>query len=232
VFCLVHGLLHPVQVTLGNFLAWFLSLQLPSAQSESPLAPKSHVSFKVRLQLWRELFVFRSVLPDVRISDGLLYYPGICLKGLRRKSGGNLSGQRPTYEPATLRTHARRAIASANLVAWHALNRHTITKWTPTYGVSARLLVRKTELNTTKLCIAPVTHSLHRIRATGGSSRGTWRDIRHGSGFPLSDHHSTIATGSTSLQFCGRQSNRIQPRYVPVLIHVTLTCIHFSLLQI
>jgi hypothetical protein len=41
---------------LRYFLAWFQSLQLPSTQSESalaliPLAPKSHVSFKVFTQL-------------------------------------------------------------------------------------------------------------------------------------------------------------------------------------
>jgi hypothetical protein len=31
-------LLHPAQANLGYFLAWFQSLQLPSTQSESPLA--------------------------------------------------------------------------------------------------------------------------------------------------------------------------------------------------
>jgi hypothetical protein len=41
---------------LGYFLAWFQPLQLPSTQSESflavtPLAPKSHLSFKVRVQV-------------------------------------------------------------------------------------------------------------------------------------------------------------------------------------
>jgi hypothetical protein len=51
----IHGLLHPAQVNLGYFLAWFQSLQLPSTQSESPLAqiplvPKSHVSLKVCTQ--------------------------------------------------------------------------------------------------------------------------------------------------------------------------------------
>jgi hypothetical protein len=45
------GLLHPVQTNLGYFLVWFQSLQLPSTQSESPLAPKSRVSFKVCTQL-------------------------------------------------------------------------------------------------------------------------------------------------------------------------------------
>jgi hypothetical protein len=48
----IQGLLHPIPANLGYFLAWFRSLQLLSTQSESPLAlmplaPKSHVSFKV-----------------------------------------------------------------------------------------------------------------------------------------------------------------------------------------
>jgi hypothetical protein len=43
----IQGLLHPVQASL----AWFQPPQLPSTQSESPLAPKSHVSFKVYTQL-------------------------------------------------------------------------------------------------------------------------------------------------------------------------------------
>jgi hypothetical protein len=47
----IQGLLHPAEANLGYFLAWFQSLQLPSTQSESPLAPKSHVSFKVCTQL-------------------------------------------------------------------------------------------------------------------------------------------------------------------------------------
>jgi hypothetical protein len=42
----IQGLLHPAD---GYFLEWFKPLQLPSTQSESPLAliplaPKSHVS--------------------------------------------------------------------------------------------------------------------------------------------------------------------------------------------
>jgi hypothetical protein len=37
--------LHSAEANLGYFLAWFQSLQLPSTQPESPLAPKSHVSF-------------------------------------------------------------------------------------------------------------------------------------------------------------------------------------------
>jgi hypothetical protein len=52
----IQGLLHPAQANLGYFLAWFQSLQLPSTQSDSPLgvislAPKSHVSFRIRAQL-------------------------------------------------------------------------------------------------------------------------------------------------------------------------------------
>jgi hypothetical protein len=45
----MQGLLHPAEANLGYFLAWFQPLQLPSTQSESPLAPKSHVSFEVRV---------------------------------------------------------------------------------------------------------------------------------------------------------------------------------------
>jgi hypothetical protein len=52
----IRGLRHPAQANLGYFLAWFQSLQLPSTQPESPLAliplaPKSHVCFKVWPQL-------------------------------------------------------------------------------------------------------------------------------------------------------------------------------------
>jgi hypothetical protein len=52
----IQGLLHPAEANLSYFLAWFQSLQLPSTQSESPLAliplaPKCHVSFKVCTQL-------------------------------------------------------------------------------------------------------------------------------------------------------------------------------------
>jgi hypothetical protein len=43
----IQGVLHPDQANLEYFLAWFQSLQQPSTQSESPLAPKYHVSFKV-----------------------------------------------------------------------------------------------------------------------------------------------------------------------------------------
>jgi hypothetical protein len=34
----IQGLLHPTQINLEYFLAWFQSLQLPSTQSESPFA--------------------------------------------------------------------------------------------------------------------------------------------------------------------------------------------------
>jgi hypothetical protein len=52
----IQGLLHPAEANLGYFLAWFQSLQLPSTQSESPLAlfhraPESHVSFKASTEL-------------------------------------------------------------------------------------------------------------------------------------------------------------------------------------
>jgi hypothetical protein len=47
----MYGLLHPVEDKLGYFLAWFQSLQLPSTQSESPLAPKCHVSSNECTQL-------------------------------------------------------------------------------------------------------------------------------------------------------------------------------------
>jgi hypothetical protein len=39
--------LHPAEVRLGYFLAWFQSLQLPSTQSDSSLVPTSLVPFKV-----------------------------------------------------------------------------------------------------------------------------------------------------------------------------------------
>jgi hypothetical protein len=69
------GLLHPAQANVGYFLAWFQSLQLPSTQPESPLAPESYVSFKIRTQLSTEFFVFHiSIRINCnRISDGLLY---------------------------------------------------------------------------------------------------------------------------------------------------------------
>jgi hypothetical protein len=47
----IQGLLRPTQINLGYSLAWFQSLQLPSAQSESPLAPKTDLSFKICTQL-------------------------------------------------------------------------------------------------------------------------------------------------------------------------------------
>jgi hypothetical protein len=47
----IQGLLHPAEANFGYFLVWFQSLQLPSTQSESPLAPKSHVYFKACTQM-------------------------------------------------------------------------------------------------------------------------------------------------------------------------------------
>jgi hypothetical protein len=54
---------------------WFQSLQLPSTQSESPLAlipldPKSNVSFKVCTQLWTE-FVISQYFDPVYPTAGL-----------------------------------------------------------------------------------------------------------------------------------------------------------------
>jgi hypothetical protein len=40
----------------------FIQLKPPSTQSESPLAPKSHASFKVCTQLWTEFFKLQSGL--------------------------------------------------------------------------------------------------------------------------------------------------------------------------
>jgi hypothetical protein len=52
----IRNVLHPAQANLGYFLARFQSRQPSSTQSENPtflisLAPKSHVSFKVCIQL-------------------------------------------------------------------------------------------------------------------------------------------------------------------------------------
>jgi hypothetical protein len=60
--------LHRAQANLRYFLAWFQSLQLPSTQSESPLAPKSHVSFKVCTKLWTEFLIFSSGLTVTGIT--------------------------------------------------------------------------------------------------------------------------------------------------------------------
>jgi hypothetical protein len=40
----IQGFLHSAEASLRY--GWFQSLRLPSTQSERPLAPKSHVSFK------------------------------------------------------------------------------------------------------------------------------------------------------------------------------------------
>jgi hypothetical protein len=68
----IQGLLHPAQ--LGYFLAWFQSLQLPSTQSDSPLAPiplaaKSHVSYKVCTQLSTEFFISHISIRIIRHTD-------------------------------------------------------------------------------------------------------------------------------------------------------------------
>jgi hypothetical protein len=55
----IQGLLHLAQANPVYFLAWFQSLRLPSAQSESPLAPKCRVSFKVN-----RIFHFSYSYPD------------------------------------------------------------------------------------------------------------------------------------------------------------------------
>jgi hypothetical protein len=60
----LQGLLHPAEASLGYFVAWFQCLQLPSTQSESPLAPKSHVFLKYVLNCEQNFsfFIFRSGL--------------------------------------------------------------------------------------------------------------------------------------------------------------------------
>jgi hypothetical protein len=72
--------LHPSQASLGYFLVWFQSLQLPSTQSESPLAlihlaPKSHVSFKVNrnFRFFISIWIIRHRINCNRISEGLQY---------------------------------------------------------------------------------------------------------------------------------------------------------------
>jgi hypothetical protein len=43
---------------------WFQSLQLPSTQSESPLAPKCHVSFYSIYSTVQRIFHFSYIDPD------------------------------------------------------------------------------------------------------------------------------------------------------------------------
>jgi hypothetical protein len=63
----IQGLLHPAQTNFGYFLAWFQSLKLPSTQSQSPLAPKAHVSFLINvLNCEHNFSIFRSGLSDTR----------------------------------------------------------------------------------------------------------------------------------------------------------------------
>jgi hypothetical protein len=65
----IQGLLHPAEANLGYFLEWFQSLQLPSTQSESPLAPKSYLSFKACTQLWTEFFIFNTSIRIILHPD-------------------------------------------------------------------------------------------------------------------------------------------------------------------
>jgi hypothetical protein len=71
-------LLHQAQSNLGYFIACFWSPQLPSTQSESPLAQirlasKSHVSFKVRTQLQTDFFFHISIQINCNLFiEGLL----------------------------------------------------------------------------------------------------------------------------------------------------------------
>jgi hypothetical protein len=72
----IQGLLHPAEANLGYFLMWFQSLHLPSAQSQSPLASKSHVSFNVHAQLGTEFLFFSHISIQINcdwITEGLLY---------------------------------------------------------------------------------------------------------------------------------------------------------------
>jgi hypothetical protein len=69
----IQGILHPAEANLGYFLAWFQSLQLPSTQSESPLAlisfsPKFHVLFKSMYSTVNRIVHF-----SIRIIGSLLY---------------------------------------------------------------------------------------------------------------------------------------------------------------
>jgi hypothetical protein len=58
------GLLHPSQVSLGYFPAWFQSIQLTSTQSASPLAPRSHVFLKYVYSTVSRIFLFPYFDPD------------------------------------------------------------------------------------------------------------------------------------------------------------------------
>jgi hypothetical protein len=65
----IQGLLHPAQANLGYFLAWFQSLQLPSTQSESPLASKYHLYSTLNGISHISIRINRN-----RNSEGLLYF--------------------------------------------------------------------------------------------------------------------------------------------------------------
>jgi hypothetical protein len=73
----IQGLLHPARSGFGFFLAWFQSLQLPSAQSQSPLvliglAPKSHVCLLKHVLNCEEHFPF------------FIFQSGLTVTGLER----------------------------------------------------------------------------------------------------------------------------------------------------
>jgi hypothetical protein len=56
----------------------FQSPQLPWTQSESPLAPKSPVSFKIFAQLWTAFFIFWSGVTVTGLER--VYYICVCVK--------------------------------------------------------------------------------------------------------------------------------------------------------
>jgi hypothetical protein len=68
----IQGLLHPAQANLGFFFALFQSLQLPSTQSKSPLAPKSRTAFEVLTVNRTFIFHISIRINCNRISEGLL----------------------------------------------------------------------------------------------------------------------------------------------------------------
>jgi hypothetical protein len=71
----IQGLLHPAEASIRYFLAWFQSLQLPSTQSESPLAPKSRASFLKYVLNCEQIFSYFD--PDYRT-------PALIVTGLAR----------------------------------------------------------------------------------------------------------------------------------------------------
>jgi hypothetical protein len=84
----IQGLLNPALTNVGYFLPWFQPLQLPSTQSESPLAliplaPKSHV---LNCEHISSLFIFQS---------------GLTVTGLARVSCTQLFGSRLSAKKTT-----------------------------------------------------------------------------------------------------------------------------------